>query len=545
MEFISFYQDYSKKKKLPLPSDINERVEASLAVQIHTTGARPKFYAKNYGWIEPASYDKRFDKLFATKLLNRHPNENDVHYNWRLSVYAPVAKELYDRFLTMCRGTILQPNSYDLSVDEKTEDYLKSGFVYNTLFKGIDFVLQNPYGYMAVIESRDEVDESEAMEPKIIFFRADQLLMSDEDSIAFKQDGKIYYFNSTVQIIVHGKEQFEFVHNLEKYPVWEIDNNFIEPFVAWSDLLVRNMNDDEAMTKQYSYPIKQLVMPKCNAPSCVNGIVVDMTDPLNPKRGQCGSCHGTGVMSMNPGDNYTISEENLIKNNGNMYDMAKFITPDIGIPKYHLDRWQIFYDRTEKSLCLNKKINATESGDAKREDRKDQYFYLMTISNFVFKQLERGIEYISKYMNYNQSSQRFEDMEVVLIPPNQFDLMTDSDLILEFAELQNKSDDSQLLSEMQYQVNRRVYRNDKVQLMINDIMYYNDPLYGVSGNALKSKLLSGVYDERDKIVHEKGYKILLGMAREVTPKVFVDTDMNALVNRFNELIPIPKGIYDN
>jgi len=45
MEFNSFYQDYSKKKKLPLPSDINERVEASLAVQIHTTGARPKFYA--------------------------------------------------------------------------------------------------------------------------------------------------------------------------------------------------------------------------------------------------------------------------------------------------------------------------------------------------------------------------------------------------------------------------------------------------------------------------------------------------------------------
>jgi len=134
---------------------------------------------------------------------------------------------------------------------------------------------------------------------------------------------------------------------------------------------------------------------------------------------------------------------------------------------------------------------------------------------------------------------------VVLIPPNQFDLMTDSDLILEFAELQNKSDDSQLLSEMQYQVNRRVYRNDKVQLMINDIMYYNDPLYGVSGNALKSKLLSGVYDERDKIVHEKGYKILLGMAREMTPKVFIDTDMNALVNRFNELIPVPKGIYDN
>lgn len=544
MEFISFYQDYSKKKKLPLPSDINERVEASLSVQIHTTGARPKFYDAKWGYVEPAAYDKRFDKLFATRLLNRHPNENDATYNLRLSLYAPVTKELYDRFLTMCRGTILQPNSYDLSVDDKTADYIGNNYVYSTLFEAINFVLENPYGYMAVIQSEKEVTTTDPLRPRIIFIRADELLMKDADSIAFTHKGRVYFLNDKEQYTIEGKTTYEFIHNFDRLPVWEIDNNFIEPYVAWADLLVRNMNDDEVMNKNYSYPIVQMVMPACTAPGCNGtGTIPDPADAFAPRL-KCGTCHGTGTMSFNPGDRYVMSEDKIRRGGENgMYDMAKFITPDIGIPKYHLDRWQVFYDRTEKSLCLNKKINATESGDAKREDRKDQYFYLMTISNFVFKHLEKGINYISAYLNYNQATERFDNQEVVLIPPNQFDLMTDDDLINQFADLQTKTDDSQLLAEMQYQVNRRVYRNDKVQLMINDVLYYSDPLYGVAGNALKGKLLSGTFDENDKIIHEKGYNILKGISREMTPKVFVESDIKTLTNALMDKLPAPKGIY--
>lgn len=547
MDFSTFYQDFTKKRKMPLPPDNTERVEASLAVQVHTTGARPSFTNPKYGYVEPAAYDKRFEKIFATKLLNRHPNENDHLYNWRLSIYAPVAKELYDRFLTMCRGTILQPNSYDLSVDDRTQEYIGGSFVHDTLFKGIDFILQNPYGHMAVLESQYEMEPGDPLRPHICFVSADDLIMKDDDSIAFKHKGNVYFLDRYSQWVIKGKETFEFKHNLDVVPAWEIDNNFIEPFVAWADLLVRNMNDDEMMSKQYSYPTRQSVREACNAPKCIGGIVTDMTDPLLPVKKNCTSCNGTGIKTFNPGDDLTISESTLKQQNWVMPQMMSYVTPPVEIPQYHLDRWQVFYDRTEKSLCLNKKINATESGDAKREDRKDQYFYLMTISNFVFKQLERGLEYISAYKNYNQESRTFKNQEVVLIPPNQFDLMTDSDLVLEFADLQNKTDDSQLLSEMQYHVNRRIWRNDPVQLMINDILYYTDPLYGVAGNALKSKLLSGVFDEKDKIVHEKGYKILLGISREMTPKVFAESDVNSIMARFDKAIVAlqPKGIYSD
>lgn len=556
MDFKTFYGIYTKKNKLPLPADHLERVEACLAVQIHTTGARPSFFSKKYGTIKPKGYDKRFDVLFATRLLNRHPNENEEMYNWRLAVYAPVAKELYDRFLTMCRGTILQPNSYDLSVDDNTQEYIRNGFVYDTLYKAIPFVLENPYAYMAVIESEaKEKETTESFKPSIEFIPVQNVVMLDHESCAFKMpNGNLVFLDQRTQVTVKGKEFFYSTHNFNKSPFWEINNNFMEPFESWADLLVRNMNTDEQMTTQYSYPTRQSVRPACNYPGtpdgkyscCVDGNITDMTDPMHPTKIACGVCGGTGLKSINPGDDYTMSEESIIKNGGNMIEMVKFITPDVAIPEYHLSRWQIFYDRTEKSLCLNKKINATESGDAKREDRKDQYFYLMTISNFVFEHFKHGVEYISAYLNYNQESNTHKSEEVVVIAPSQFDLMTDADLIAEFAALQTKTDDTQLLSEMQYQVNRRLYRNDKVQLKINEILYYNDPLYGVSGAALKSKLLSGIYTTEDKLIHEKGYRLLMQIAREITPKDFEDTEESTLVTKLLEKtkLMVPKNIYN-
>ena len=100
MDFQTFFKKYSTKdKQMPLPADINEQVEDCLSVQVHTSGARPSFTRIGRGGkVKPKNYNKKFDDIFATRILNRHPNENEAQYNWRLSVYAPVAKELYDRF---------------------------------------------------------------------------------------------------------------------------------------------------------------------------------------------------------------------------------------------------------------------------------------------------------------------------------------------------------------------------------------------------------------------------------------------------------------
>ncbi len=250
---------------------------------------------------------------------------------------------------------------------------------------------------------------------------------------------------------------------------------------------------------------------------------------------------------MNPGDTYTYSEEQLFKNNGQMPDLARFITPDIGIPKYHMERVIEYYNKCEDSLYLRKRINATESGDAKKEDRKDQYMFLSSISRFLFDNLRKALIYISAYKNYNNTSGRYEAKNVIVVAPKQLDLMTDNDLVNELLTIQGKTDDSMILGETQYAVTNKIYRDDNVQSKINDILYRVDDLYGATGIPLKNKLLSGIYSDRDKTIHEKGYKVLLNMSIDMTPAAFMEADTNALIKQFNTTIDAitPQGIYDN
>lgn len=548
MDYNKFISDYRKNKstKKYLPADFGQRVDSCLAVQIHSTGARPAFRLNNRQH-EPETYKAKFDDLFRYRLLNRHPNENEEHYNWRLSVYAPIGKELFDRFLEMCRGAILQPNNYSFSGDEKTQELVNDGMIYRAAYDGIEFVLNNPCGYMAVIESEHrEKNQSESMLPKIIYIKSEDILQIDDESVCFQYGKKIVYINSELQIIdeIKNPKPIQTVHNFGVMPFWSVDSSFTQPFVIWAENLVRNMNDDEAMTKHYSYPSKQMVLPECK--TCIGQGFTVTKDPESPKQIKevCTDCGGSGIMSINPGQHHVFSEEKLIKFGGNMPEMAKFITPDVGIPQYHLDRWQVFYERAEKALFLSKKINATESGDAKKEDRKDQYYFLMAISNFVFENIKHGLRFVSAYLNYQAG--KYTPQDFVLIAPKQFDLMTDSDLVNEFTTIQTKTDDNNLLSEMCFAVNAKIFRDDPIQTKINDVLYYADPLYGVSGVALRTKLLSGVYDNADKAIHEKGYLILKNYAREIGQEAFVLMDTDKLIDALKTKVSesIPAGIYN-
>ena len=147
---------------------------------------------------------------------------------------------------------------------------------------------------------------------------------------------------------------------------------------------------------------------------------------------------------------------------------------------------------------------------------------------------------VSAYLNPSRSTQ-----PIYIVAPKQFDLMSDSDLVNEFASLQGKTDDSQTLSELSYIVNSKIFRDDKVQKRINEVLYYADVLYGVSGNALRTKLLSGVYSELDKVIHEKGYKLLVRMSKEMTEEVFLETETAVLIAKLNEIAQsqLPTTIY--
>lgn len=543
MEFSQFLKAHQSKRTLPLPSSHKRKVEACLAVQIHTTGARPA-YQSSKGYIEPETYHKKYDTLFATRLLNRHPNESPSFYNWRLSVYSPVAKEIYDKFANLCKGAILQPNNFSISADQVVMDWVNEYDIDHEIAELLDFILQNPYGYMAVIPEY-EYGPTESPEIDIVAISCEDVLMDDGDSVAFRYEGKVYFIDRFAVYEIGKHDYIEKPHQFGELPVWSYHNSFLQPYQFWSDSLVRNMNDDEAMVKNYSYPIVQVVEQECT--SCqgqkqvidTTALDYDPTDPSTFKYCACSTCNGKGTISRNPGDFYTISEETLARNGGTMQDMAKFITPDVGIPEYHLKRWQAFYERVEASLHLRVVQDGTQSGEAKREDRKDQYYFLQTVSSFLFSQFRKAMRYVAGYLQPNGAG------PVYIVEPKQFDLMSDSDLVNEFAMLQGKTDDSQTLSELAYVVNSKVFRDDPIQKKITEVLYLADPLYGVAGAALRQKLLSGVYSQADITLHEKGYKLLVRMADEMTSAVFAAMSARELERMLSERVNaiVPAGIY--
>jgi len=547
MNYTEFFQRFDKKDAKLLPADFDQRVGASLSIQIHSTGARPK-YSVQHESVTPETYNKKFDKLFKHRLLNRHPNESDDSYNWRLSIYSPIAKEIIDRFINFVKGSIMQTNSYVVSLDAETSEVFSEEKIADLIDQAIDFTINNPQGFMAVIvKDYDGMPTSVAI-PSIEFIEPDHVKMYDDNSIAFVCDGKLYFLDKNIQVVrpIGKGEPIQISHNFGSIPAWACDNNFVQPFVHWADLLVRNMSDDEMMTKQYSYPIKQLVESECS--ECVGTGIIQTQDDLTQQwmPHKCKTCSGKGTISINPGEVYTISESRLAKLGGTLPDVARFITPDVGIPEYHLRRWQTFYERCEKSLYLNKKINGTESGDAKKEDRKDQYTYLLAFANHIFNNLKRALTYSSAYVNYNGQSGRFEAAEVIVQSPKRFDLMSDIELVDEMLMVQAKSDDSMVLSEVQYAVANNIYRGDDVLIKINEILYQTDQLYGISGVALQRKYLSGMYTEREKMLHEKGYRILINIAREMSYQTFNETENVRLIAMLNERLDTmtPQGIYE-
>lgn len=545
MELSTFVSKYKNKNKLPLPENHGQAVEASNAIKIHAEGARPQYYVNNL-LVTPETFKPKYRDLFATRLLNRHPNEAQGHYNWRLSVYSPVSKELFDKFMHLCKGAILQPNNYTIQADDNTMAWMMDETPHDTLEDILDFAMQNPKGYMAVIHE-GEVEVNEQAKPEIVCIEAEDVLMYDYESFAFKYEGRIFFLNATTQYEIDLKKgtYIEYVHNFGEMPVWDIENSYTQPFQFWSDLLVRNMNDDEAVTKHYSYPKVQQVessCPRClgqkkiTDPNCTN-----MSDPMSCLI-DCSDCNGRGYITNNPGDYITIAEETIIKNGGNMPDYAKFITPDVGIPEFHMKRWQTFYERVEQSLYLRQVTTGVQSGDAKKEDRKDQYFFLQSVSNFIFENYRKGLKYVQMYLNPTGVP-----VPITIIMPKQFDLMSDSDLVNEMANLQAKTDDAQTLGEINYMVNSKIFRDDPLQKKISDVLYFADVLYGISGDALRLKYISGIYTDTDKIIHEKGYKILVNIAKDMTQDVFVEADINTLIQRLIAQVQtmLPQGVYSD
>lgn len=552
IQFINQLKD--NRRELPLHFDKKKLQGLSLMTQVHSRGVRPKYYinkqnSTEFGkLIEPVDYDKRYDDIFDFHLLVRHPNETHESYNYRLSVYSPIQAELYERFFNTLAGSILNTNNYSVKSSIDTVDaYIKEISIYDVFRNDLDFILNNPRGFMSVIQTNIGLSENELTKPVGINLEPDSIIMYNGVSCAFEYLGVYYFLDRNYQhtIISRGKEYIlidSYNHGFGEIPFWGLDSNFLGSYVKWSEELIRNLSDDQVVVKNYSYPEKQVVAPECK--KC-NGTGKCKSD--NPeyydKVVTCGDCKGRGYVSFNIGEFYTIGEEDLKRDyNGKMPEMAKYINPEVGIAEYHFERWQKFYKYAENALNLTKRTTSGESGEAKREDRKDQYFWYHTISQYLFEQERKKFKYIGLYLNteIEDGEVIHSDGGVVIKEPRQFDLMTEMDLIEEVKEVSEGTDNQMILSELSYNANQKVFEGNPVMQKIDTVMYLSDPLYGLSKENEKQKLLSGSYTEKDKYTHTKGYHLLKEYAMQIGDD-FIDIEISELKDwisdKIEEILP--------
>lgn len=542
-EFIKLKDD---RKAQPMAFDKTNAIGQALNVQVHTRGIYPKYKLNGQTYI-PKDYDSRYDAIFKTKLLNQYPNEDDEMYQYRLSIYSPIQQEISSRFQTAIVGTILNPNNY--SIGSSNESFMELLPKFEREFdKWLKFMLENPTSFYAVIQTNAMAGEDARTRPEVVCIDATNVVMYDHESVAFNHNGVVWFMDHSSMYAIKTENQKAFivqayVHNFGSIPFWKVTNEFLQQYVVWCNEITKSHSDSQIVDKNYSHPVKQVLEVECR--QCMGrGSIADVSKPdCDDCTVTCNACHGHGKMPMSPGQVYGVPEH-IIRTMGTIPQIASFTTPDIGIPTYHGEKWEKYYMKAENSLHLTKRGSASESGDAKREDRKDSYFYIQTISSVFFNHVIKPALY---YIGYFVNTEIRDNMAVhapIMIDirdPRQFDLMTDIDLIDETNSVADKTTSPMLLAEMTNAMNEKLYSQNPELRKINRILYSADPLYGLTGNAEKAKLISGVYTPQQIWIHTMGYFTLKQYLMRIGSEAFMqknNADIEAfLVQMANDSVP--------
>lgn len=553
MTLEEFVQNKRNNKAQPMAFDKKNAIGKALSVQVHTKGIKPRYELNDVKYA-PKGYDARYDDVFKHELLNQYPNEEDEMYNYRLSIYSPIQKEIASRFFTQITGTILNPNNYSISSDN--EDFkIHLSRIEQSFDEKLKFILNNPTAFFAVIQINPMAGEDSKAVPDLICVDATSMIMYDKLSAAFKHNGKVYFMDVTQVVCLKENEkehtyvqETRYVHNFPRMPFWMVQNEFMDQYVVWCNEITKSHSDSQIVDKNYSHPIKQVIEVECK--KCTGrGRIADKAQPeCENCEVDCDQCKGKGVLSMSPGQVYGIPEH-IIRNMGSIPQIASFTTPDMGIPTYHGEKWERYYEKAENSLHLKKRGSASESGEAKREDRKDSYFYYQTISDTFFtKVIKPAMYFVGLYSNvvFRENTAIHEALMIDIKEPRQFDLMTDMDLIDENIAIAEKSDNPMLIAEMSNAMNQKLYSQNPELEKINSVLYQVDPLFGLSGNNEKSKMLSGIYSPQELWIHTMGYFALKEILLLNGSQKFITTSNAVLIDRLKTMAQeaIPEVTFD-
>lgn len=545
------------------PAVIHKWRDVYYGISLHTTGACPSFRqlrgdGRAGEVVYPTGYyGPRYDYLFDTYLLNRHPRESEAIRQWRKSQYKPYTQAPFQQVIDITRGAIFQDSNYSISIDDKDDNDYIQGNNFNGkslpqfISDSFQSICEDPNGFFVVLPAQPHyATTTSRISPKVYFIPSRNIVGIGDDEMIFELGGTVWCVNTIGYFRFEENEDGEYEHVDEAYGgyyahmlgrlpalvaggIWNT-HGFYESWLkaaqAFADEFVSSKSAEQLVNKEVSHPFITAASEEC--PDCNGTGKISWLNPVTEEHElvKCANekCYH-GKISHNPADWMIVPAEDMGK------QLIQITNPDVNINKFHADNNCELFNGMMRALHLNY-IEQAQSAVAKDKDMEGRYQFTLNISNDLFGRLIRGIiiEILSlRSVSMAEGMPVAAPTDFVIVKPTQFQIKTASDLLADYKRATDASVPDYMKARQLEDYVDKQYGGDEVLKRKTNLINRMDPLAASSEGDKQAKVLGGAISKRswqfntylpsllDEVIRNKGKEWFVYAAYEAI-KMMVD-----------------------
>lgn len=290
--------------------------------------------------------------------------------------------------------------------------------------------------------------------------------------------------------------------------------SYFYPAVPFWNKAISAQSDLDGALVSHMHPQKWEVAEECEFEqetdhgifACNRGYLYDPT--VRGGKTVCPRCEGSGRKSVKgPHSQYWVTRDKLVDPSGNLLSQPPAGYIDVPTaPTELLDRKVKEY-KEEGLSALNmdivNEIGNNQSGDAKSLDRSELFDFLGKVRDLFFDKHLVNIGYFfAKYMFIGKSDKEIDSIEPLIIKPNDFDILTTSELMEQIKVGKDSNINSEYIRAKTFEVNNKEFQNHPDQLVYLNLVNALQPYAGYSPDQIDLMVYRGTVPKIDVIIHD-------------------------------------------
>lgn len=333
---------------------------------------------------------------------------------------------------------------------------------------------------------------------------------------------RLYSTNGTNYLV---DELSKYDHKFGILPAWRTGGNydqhhkgmfesFFYPAVPHWNKAINAESDLDGAFIQHIHPWRWEVAEECEFVErsatgrgypCESGMIHNIEKEMNYP---CPACGGAGRMSRRgPYGVSLVARDKLSDPNGNLLS-----TPPgdyIDVPTAATELLDQRVDKLEKkgfsalAMDIINEIGENQSGIAKEYDRTELHDFLGKVSTLFFdKHLKNIFYFFARYMFYNATPDQIKTYEPTVIKPNDFDILTTSELVEQLKVSKDSGVNPVYLRAKDLEVINKEFQNQPEILKFMNLCVLLDPLAEISRSDIAQMVLDKSITQITAIIHD-------------------------------------------